>query len=85
MEGMMERTRGWGGVFGGCCLLVRGGKLNDKKTEIKYNVALDGCRAILTNKNQPKTRGCNGGGKGEEVWPGGVRGKLSRDLNKRYS
>jgi hypothetical protein len=53
VEGMMERERGWGRAYGGCCLFVQGGKLsNTKNTKIKYVVALDG-RVTIFHMQQP--------------------------------
>jgi hypothetical protein len=54
--------------MGGCCLFIWGGNLNNNKiTKIKYDLALDSCHSIFTNKNQPTTCRPDRGGKGEEV------------------
>jgi hypothetical protein len=37
-EGMAERPRGQGGVYGGSCLFIWGGKLTTKKYKKKYTM-----------------------------------------------
>jgi hypothetical protein len=50
----------WGGVLSLCL----GQQIEQQKIiKITYDVALDGCCWIFTNKNQPKTRGHDGAGK----------------------
>jgi hypothetical protein len=64
MDGMMERRRGQGGVYGGACLFVWGGKLNiEKNTKIKYNLALVGHHLIyFTCNNYQNHAGLTEGG-----------------------
>jgi hypothetical protein len=45
-----------------------------KKSKIKYIVALDGRRPIITHNNQLKTRGHDGGGIRQDAQPSGSAG-----------